>query len=155
MSSTVIYLSLIINISLKRFKSAENDPSYIPRIWFTDESRIEIDSYGRRGNKGKILPKCQCPPWPERCSCLNKKRPILQKKKFAKSIMVFAAVRFDRKPFYLIFDPPPKPKKGEKPERGINARRYQEEAIRPFQKFLIENNYHQEENIFMQGNLES
>ena len=41
--------------------------------------------------------------------------------------MVFAAVAVNKKPFYIICKEPPKPKKGEKPEKGLNARRYQQE----------------------------
>ena len=37
----------------KPLKSIENDPDYIKRVFFTDESRLEINSAGRRGNKGK------------------------------------------------------------------------------------------------------
>ena len=37
------------------------------------------------------------------------------------------AISFDKKPFYVIVEPRKKPKKGEKPERGINARIYQDE----------------------------
>ena len=36
----------------KPLKSIENDPGYIKRIFFTDETRLEIDSGGRKGNKG-------------------------------------------------------------------------------------------------------
>ena len=39
---------------------------------------------------GKILPVCVCPPLPIQCSCLNKERPVLNKKSYAESIDVFA-----------------------------------------------------------------
>lgn len=35
----------------------ENDPGYIKRIFFTDETRLELDSAGRRGNKGMKIYK--------------------------------------------------------------------------------------------------
>ena len=39
----------------KPLKSIENDPDYIKKIFFTDESRLEINSAGRKGNKGKYF----------------------------------------------------------------------------------------------------